>query len=90
MAQLQDLIETTEPELFSWQPSSEQSVPGAVQESPSVDKMTSEVIRSGFDEKLIGEYLLRLAEGDRGIELAVAFASIIAKARKARFVRQRG
>ena len=52
--------------------------------------MTSEVIRSGFDEKLIGEYLLRLAEGDRGIELAVAFASIIAKARKARFVRQRG
>jgi ADP-ribosylglycohydrolase len=49
-----------------------------------IDKLTSEAIRQGFDEKLIGKHLLLLAQRPDGIERAIAYVSIIVKARKAR------
>lgn len=52
--------------------------------SRSLDKLTSEAIRSGFKEELIGRHILELAERDQGIELAVAYVSIVAKAKLAR------
>ena len=50
----------------------------------SIDKLTSEAIRRGFDEKLIGKHLLLLAQQPDGIERAIAYVSIIVKALKAR------
>lgn len=53
-------------------------------DSFSIGELTSEAIKSGFDEKLIGKHLLSLAQKPDGIERAIAYASIIAKARMAR------
>jgi hypothetical protein len=56
-------------------------------DSLSLDRITDLAIRSGFEPMLIGDHLLALAEHDRGIELAVAYAAIIVKARRARLKR---
>jgi ADP-ribosylglycohydrolase len=50
----------------------------------SVDELTQEAIKAGFDPLLIGSHILELSEADAGIELAIAYASIIAKAKAAR------
>ncbi|MBU7442795.1 ADP-ribosylglycohydrolase family protein [Paraburkholderia fungorum] len=50
----------------------------------SIDELTQRCIRSGFDAGLIGECLLLLSNGVDGVEKAIAFAAIIAKARLAR------
>ncbi len=50
----------------------------------SIDEITNEVIKANFDEKLIGKHLLELATRPNGIENAIAFAVIIAKAKIAR------
>lgn len=55
----------------------------------SLDEMTDLAIKSGFDPALIGEHLLRLVERPNGIELAVSYTAIIAKARVARLGRGR-
>jgi len=52
--------------------------------SHSLHELTAAVIKKSFDPRLIGEHLIALAEMPNGIELAVAYAAIIAKARKAR------
>lgn len=49
-----------------------------------LDAMTTEAISSGFNASLIGTHLLCLMEETAGIELSIAYAAIIAKARKAR------
>lgn len=49
-----------------------------------LDRLTDDVIRSNFDPALIGRHLLWLAEQSHGIELSVAYAAIVAKARSAR------
>jgi hypothetical protein len=51
---------------------------------PDIDETTQQCIRSGFDPKTIGEALLRVSSGVGGIERAIAFAAIIAKAKLAR------
>lgn len=56
-------------------------------DSPSlatIDQLTSDAIKSDFNETLIGRHLLSLAGEADGIERAVAYASIIVKARLAR------
>ncbi len=53
-----------------------------------LDRATQEAINSNFDESIIGAMLLRLAEGDLGIENSIAFAAIVAKARRARLRRR--
>lgn len=50
----------------------------------TIDQLTSDAIRSNFDERLIGEHLMNLACESHGIERAVAYVSIIVKARMAR------
>lgn len=50
----------------------------------TLHKLTTEAIESGFNETLIGKHLLSLAVQPDGIEKAIAYAAIIAKARLAR------
>lgn len=50
----------------------------------SLDVMTSEAIKSGFDPTLIGTHLLEVSERQNGVEQAIAYSAIIAKARAAR------
>ena len=50
----------------------------------NLNAMTNEAIRSGFDPELIGRHILRLCESTDGVDLCVAYAAIIAKARVAR------
>lgn len=54
----------------------------------TLDELTDQAIRSGFDPQIIGQHLLRLSARPDGIELATAFAAIIAKARRARLKRE--
>ncbi|MBX3654605.1 MAG: hypothetical protein KF686_10500, partial [Ramlibacter sp.] len=50
----------------------------------SLDHMTDVAIRSNFDPKLLGAHLLTLAGEDNGLELSIAYTSIVVKARRAR------
>lgn len=50
----------------------------------SVDSAADDVIKSGFDPKIIGEWLLRFAGESKGVDDAIAFAAIAAKAHNAR------
>ena len=54
------------------------------QEGKSIDDLTREAIRSGFDPSLIGSHILLLCESSEGVEKTIAYAAIIAKARIAR------
>lgn len=56
---------------------------------PTLHELTDEVIAADFDPTLIGRALLSLSEGRSGIEDSIAFASIIAKAKKSRSERRR-
>jgi hypothetical protein len=49
-----------------------------------IDEATQACIKSAFDSTIVGENLLALAQGKDGIEKAIAFAAIIAKAKIAR------
>jgi len=59
-------------------------VPRVIPILQGIDAHTSRCIKSNFDPKLIGESLLAVSQGEMGIENAIAFAAIIAKARLAR------
>lgn len=50
----------------------------------TIHELTDRCIRAGFEPTLIGECLLSLSSGQDGVEKAIAFAAIIAKARLAR------
>jgi ADP-ribosylglycohydrolase len=50
----------------------------------SIDEASRQVIGSGFDPGMIGRFLLEFARRDNGIELAIAFAAIVSKAKIAR------
>jgi ADP-ribosylglycohydrolase len=50
----------------------------------SVNQAADDVIRSSFDPKLIGSWLLQFADEADGVDKAVAFSAITAKARNAR------
>jgi ADP-ribosylglycohydrolase len=50
----------------------------------SLDRLSDEAIRSRFDPATIGRHVLELADRPDGIELAIAYVSIIAKAKIAR------
>ena len=56
----------------------------------SLDIATDEaIIRSDFNPFIIGEQLLNFADAENGIELAVAYAAILVKARQARLKRNK-
>ncbi|MBW2663193.1 MAG: ADP-ribosylglycohydrolase family protein [Deltaproteobacteria bacterium] len=50
----------------------------------TLDQATKQAINSGFNPSLIGRMLLEFSERNDGIELAMGFSAIIAKARRAR------
>lgn len=50
----------------------------------TLDQATKQAINSGFDPAVIGRMLLEFSERNDGIELAMGFSAIIAKARRVR------
>ena len=50
----------------------------------SIDELTKQAIRSGFDPKTIGEHIVNLSGASDGIEKAIAYVAIVSKARIAR------
>jgi len=50
----------------------------------SIDKLTTEAIKSGFDEATIGRHILWLTNQAEGIEKVIAYSAIIAKAKISR------
>jgi ADP-ribosylglycohydrolase len=60
------------------------SGPPARTSAPSIHELTSAAIKSRFDPRVIGEHLLTLSGYPDGIELAIAYTAILAKALRAR------
>jgi hypothetical protein len=52
----------------------------------TIDELSGEAIRSGFQAELIGKHLLTFSELPDGIEKAVAYSAIVVKARRARLM----
>jgi ADP-ribosylglycohydrolase len=50
----------------------------------TLDAATDEAIRSNFNATVVGNHLLMFAESEDGLELTVAYAAIVVKARRAR------
>ncbi len=55
-----------------------------ITEQRTLDDMTTEAIKSGFDVATLGRHLIECTNHVNGIEMAIAYSSIIAKARIAR------
>lgn len=68
----------------------EHSFSGFRSQNATLDTMTQEAIRSGFDEKLIGRHILDFAVDPDGIEKAIAYTAIILKAKRARWQKDHG
>ncbi|WP_084397069.1 ADP-ribosylglycohydrolase family protein [Hydrogenophaga pseudoflava] len=78
-------------ELFTSKPEEElkNEVPSE-QHTQSLDVATDEaIIRSEFNPVVIGRQLLSYADAENGLELAVAYAAIVVKARQARLKRNK-
>ena len=58
--------------------------PASQKQLLTLDQATKQAINSGFNLALIGRMLLEFSERNDGIELAMGFSAIIAKARRAR------
>jgi hypothetical protein len=52
----------------------------------TLDELTSDAIRSGFNTEVIGSHLMDFAERPDGIELAMGYAAVVVKARAARML----
>ena len=50
----------------------------------SLYELTDEAIRSGFDPAVIGRHIILLSERPQGIELAMGYTAVVAKAKKGR------
>nr|WP_282189005.1 ADP-ribosylglycohydrolase family protein [Azospirillum sp. SYSU D00513] len=57
---------------------------GRLQKGRTLDMITDEVIRNNFDERVIGVCFLECLNSEEGIERAMAFSAILAKAHLAR------
>lgn len=62
----------------------EKSVNTREEKGITIDIATENSIQSGFKREVVGEMLMKLAEQKDGIEKSIAFAAIIAKAKRAR------
>lgn len=73
-------------ELFSQKNPSETIIPEPVKrlDRLSIDDLSSEAIKKNFDPEVIGNHILLLSLENLGIEKAIAYTSIIAKARLSR------
>lgn len=82
-----DRASLQEPSLFPGRSGSNPADSGT--KALSLDEATDRVIASGFDPHLIGRLLLDLTASPLGVDGAVAFAAIVAKAKAARIKRSR-
>lgn len=92
---LQGRLETDlrppEQDLFGHRPISARQTENSRESAAlTLDAATDEAIYSNFNANVVGKHLLKFAEADDGLELAVAFAAIVVKARKARLKRSSG
>jgi ADP-ribosylglycohydrolase len=92
--QMSSYLTATPPPRDPGQLSLRDDQPPVTQEPPALDdldlhELTERIIDSGFDERAIGETLLKLARRPSGINDAVGFAAIIAKAIATRQDRER-
>lgn len=55
----------------------------------TLDELTAEAIRQGFDPHTIGCHLLEILDGEESIEKAIGYAAILGKARVARKVHKK-
>jgi hypothetical protein len=55
----------------------------------TIDDATDICIQSNFESSIVGKMLMRLSEQENGIEKAISFASIIAKAKQVRMKKAR-
>ncbi len=79
-----------EPDLFGSAPIGDGKGESQVsQPEYSLDAATDEAIRSDFNPTVVGRHLLQFSEAEGGLELAVAYAAIVVKARRARIKRGR-
>ena len=62
----------------------EVQLPAPQKQLLTLDQATKQAINSGFNPALIGRMLLEFSEHEDGIELAMGFSAIIAKARRVR------
>jgi hypothetical protein len=53
-------------------------------QTPDIDELSRQAINSQFAPSIIGEHILLLSSLPHGVEKAIAYAAIIAKARLAR------
>jgi ADP-ribosylglycohydrolase len=67
-----------------FRPENEKSEDKPEEISQSLDRMTSEAIKSGFNPAVIGSHILNLSSKADGIEQSIAYVAIISKARIAR------
>jgi len=54
----------------------------------SLDELTNEAIRLGFNPEVIGRHVLELADRPNGIELGLAYVAVVVKAKRARIQAQ--
>jgi hypothetical protein len=54
----------------------------------SLDELTNEAIRSGFNPEVIGRHVIELADRPNGIELGLGYVAVIVKAKRARIQAQ--
>lgn len=55
----------------------------------TLDELTDQAIKSGFDPMVVGNDIIKMAEQPNGIELAISYAAILIKARQARLKKGR-
>lgn len=72
----------------SQKPTEEKSNTLPIDRNHTINELTDRAIKSGFDPAIIGIDLLSFAEHPNGIELAISYAAILVKARKARLQRR--
>lgn len=70
-------------------PLDEATEPVGRDDAATLHDLTDAVIASDFDPAVVGRALLSLADRSEGIEMALAYAAIITKARKTRLDRER-
>jgi ADP-ribosylglycohydrolase len=59
------------------------------QTNRTINDLTNEAIKTGFDPSTIGRHIIELSSQDDGIERCLAYVAIISKARKARLEQRR-
>ena len=80
---------SVQPSLFDDGRDKEAQRPALQKQLLTIDQATKQAINSGFDPVLIGRLLLEFSERIDGVEMAIGFSAIIAKARRARIDKER-